>query len=232
VDGVTAADRLCLALDTGDLASAVRWVERTRDAFRVFKVGLELFGAHGPAAVTAVRDAGARAVFLDLKLHDIPQTVARAVDALLRAGVDYLTVHAGGGRAMLEAAAAAARGEVCVLGVTVLTSLDATALAEVGVPGPLDAVVAARARLARAAGLGGIVCSAVEARTLRAEVGPDLRIVTPGIRPAGLDAGDQRRVATPRSALDAGADLLVVGRPVTAAADWQAAVSALHAEMA
>jgi orotidine-5'-phosphate decarboxylase len=170
-------------------------------------------------------------VFLDLKLHDIPQTVARAVDALLRAGADYLTVHTGGGRAMLAAAAEAASDQVRLLGVTVLTSLDTAALAEVGISGPLDAVIAARARLARDAGLGGIVCSALEASRVRPEVGPDLCIVTPGIRPAGLEAGDQRRVATPRGALEAGADLLVVGRPVTAATDWEAAVAALHAEI-
>ncbi len=225
------ADRLCLALDTGQLETAVEWVRRTRDAFRVFKVGLELFGAHGPTAVSAIREAGARAVFLDLKLHDIPQTVGRAVEALLRVGADYLTVHTGGGRAMLTAAAEAARGEVCVLGVTVLTSLDAAALAEVGVTTTIDAVVAARARLARETGLGGIVCSAMEVPALRAENGPDLRIVTPGIRPAGLEVGDQRRAATPRAAIEAGADLLVVGRPIVAAADWQAAITALHDEI-
>jgi orotidine-5'-phosphate decarboxylase len=224
-----ARDRLCLALDTADLDEAVRWVGRTRHAIRTFKVGLELFAAGGPAVVHAVRRAGADAVFLDLKLHDIPNTVAGAVRALRPLSPDYLTVHTGGGRAMLAEAVGAA-ANTCVLGVTVLTSLDAASLAETGVSTAVADLAAARARLALGVGLGGLVCSPAEATALRVLVGPALRLVTPGIRPAGTAAGDQRRVATPAAALAAGADLLVVGRAVTAAPDPDAALASLLAE--
>lgn len=227
----TARDHLCLALDVDDVDEAVRWVERTCRHFRTYKIGLELFSAAGPAAVDAVRRAGAEAIFVDLKLHDIPTTVARAVRALKGLSIDYLTVHVGGGRAMLEAAVEAAAGSLRLLGVTVLTSLDDEGLHELGFGGSVDAAVVARARLAIAAGLGGLVCSAADAAPVRAAVGTAPVLVTPGIRPAGEGRDDQRRIATPRAAREAGADLLVIGRAVTRARDWRAAVEALRAEL-
>ncbi len=211
--------RVALALDVPDVASAVRWVERTADRVEVYKVGLELFCAEGPAAIGAVRAAGARQVFLDLKLHDIPNTVAGAVRALRRLGVDFVTVHAAGGAAMLSAALEAAGQETTLLGVTVLTSLPSTP----------DQVVAA-AREAVSAGLPGLVCSAQEVGFVRKAVGPDVTLVTPGIR-LGAGDHDQARPATPAAAVAAGADLLVVGRAVTAAGDPDAALAEIRAAL-
>jgi orotidine-5'-phosphate decarboxylase len=222
-----ARDALCLALDVADADAAVAWVARTCGAVATYKIGLELFTSEGPSVVDRIRRAGAERVFLDLKLHDIPNTVAGAVRSLSRLGVDDLTVHVAGGRAMLEAARAAA-GSMRLLGVTVLTSLDAVALAEVGEGGaePAD-VVCLRARLAAACGLGGVVCSPVEVGRVREVVGPGLRLVTPGIRNLSDAAGDQRRTLTPAEARRAGADLLVIGRPVLSAADPEAALQAI-----
>lgn len=220
-------DRLCLALDVTGTADAVRWVERTRDVFGVYKIGLELFSAAGPAAIRAVRDAGARRIFLDLKLHDVPNTVAGAVRALAAHGVDLLTVHTAGGADMLRAAAGAAGPDLRLLGVTVLTSLDAAGLAAAGALPDVEAVAARRARLAVAAGVGGLVCSALEAGRLRQQVGASVLLVTPGLRLPGDAAGDQRRVATPAEAIAAGADLLVIGRSITAASEPERALAAL-----
>jgi orotidine-5'-phosphate decarboxylase len=223
-------DRLAFALDVDDLAQARRWVERLHDRVGVFKVGLELFVRFGPAAVDVVRSAGARC-FLDLKLHDIPETVARSVRAAGETGAELLTVHASGGRSMLERAAIEARGRVKLLAVTALTSLDDRALTDLGFAGTVDDVVRRWASLAMSSGVGGVVCSAHEVATLRAML-PDLYIVTPGIRLAGEDAGDQSRVATPEAAVRAGADLLVVGRPIRDAADPEGAAEAIVAQIA
>ncbi|HTD47430.1 MAG TPA: orotidine-5'-phosphate decarboxylase [bacterium] len=230
-------DRLIVALDVPSLEEAQAMAGRLAGVVRWYKVGLELYTAAGPAAVAAVKDGR---VFLDLKFHDIPATVAGAVAAATRLGVDLLTVHASGGIAMLLAAAEAAlrtaeiigRRPPTVLGVTLLTSGDAAAMAEAGIAGtPAEAAVRL-ARLARAAGLGGVVASPADAAAIRAACGPDLLIVCPGIRPAGAAADDQRRVATPRAAIEAGADVLVVGRPITRAPDPRNAAEALAREIA
>ncbi|HEX9247708.1 MAG TPA: orotidine-5'-phosphate decarboxylase [bacterium] len=229
-------DRLIVALDVPSLEEAQAMAARLAGVVRWYKVGLELYTAAGPAAVAAVKDGR---VFLDLKFHDIPATVAGAVSAATRLGVDLLTVHALGGTAMLLAAAEAAlrtaeiirRRPPAVLGVTLLTSGDAAAMAEAGIAGtPAEAAVRL-ARLARAAGLGGVVASPVDAAAIRAACGPDLLIVCPGIRPAGAAADDQRRVSTPRAAIEAGADVLVVGRPITRAPDPRSAAEALAREI-
>jgi orotidine-5'-phosphate decarboxylase len=202
------------------------------------KIGTQLFTAAGPAAVERAHKRGCR-VFLDLKFHDIPNTVAGAVREATRLGVFMMNVHASGGLAMMRAAAESATKAASdfglprpiVLGVTVLTSLDRRALErEVGVPASVDAHVLRLAEGAREAGLDGCVASPQEIRRLRIALGPRFVIVTPGIRPARAE-DDQKRVATPRVALDAGADYLVVGRPITAASDPKAAAAAIIAEL-
>jgi len=213
---------LLVALDTADADGLAALAAAVGPETGGLKVGLEAYAALGPRAVAL---AGAHApVFLDLKLHDIPATVAGAARAVAGLGIELLTVHAAGGPAMISAAVEAAPG-VTVLAVTVLTSLDAAALARMGFPPPAEAVPRLAA-LAVAAGAGGLVCAAAEAPAVRSAVGPDPLIVVPGIRPAGADMGDQARVATPRAALAAGADRLVVGRPITTAADPAAAARA------
>jgi orotidine-5'-phosphate decarboxylase len=234
--GVRAArDRLIVALDAPDLATAEALVDRLAGVVAHFKVGSVLFTAAGPAAVEMVRKCGAR-VFLDLKYHDIPATVTGAVEAAVRLGVGLLTVHASGGAAMLRAAATAARAagdaRPRILAVTVLTSLDRAALhREIGVPVAVEGHAAHLALLARDAGCDGVVASPREAARLRALLGPGALIVTPGIRPAGGRADDQARIATAGAAIRAGADYLVVGRPITEAADPAAAAAAILAEI-
>jgi orotidine-5'-phosphate decarboxylase len=211
--GATARERLVHALDVATLDAARRRVDELRDEVGVFKVGLELFTAAGPDAVRAVHDAGAEC-FLDLKLHDIPATMARATEAAAALGVRYLTVHAAAGEAALTQTATAARGSsTSLLAVTVLTSLDAAALNAIGLEGPPDAAVLRLAQLAAEARIPGLVASSHECARLR-EALPEAILAIPGIRPAGASAGDQRRVATPEDAVRAGADLLVVGRPI------------------
>ncbi len=228
-----AVRRLAVALDTSEPGEAERLAGALRGRVGTVKVGLEAFTAGGPDLVRRVRDLGTP-VFLDLKLHDIPNTVERAARNAARLGVAMLTVHASGGPAMLEAAvagAASAERPPVILAVTVLTSLDDAALAALGVPGGTAARVSAWAEGARRAGCGGAVCSPHEAAALRSALGPGFLLVTPGIRPAGESAGDQRRIATPRAAVAAGADILVVGRPITAAADPAAAADAIAADL-
>jgi orotidine-5'-phosphate decarboxylase len=206
----------------------VRWAEAVGPYVSTVKVGLELYVRHGADAVHRTRDAsGGRAVFLDLKLHDIPNTVAGAARSVAALGPELLTVHASGGAAMVRAAVDALP-EGRVLAVTVLTSLSEADLAAVGLAGPAPDAVRRLAALAVGAGAGGLVCSPQEVAEVRREVGPDVLLVTPGVRPAGGDAGDQSRIATPEQALADGADLLVVGRPVTAAPDMAAAAAALR----
>lgn len=224
---------IAVALDTDDWATFELWCDRFGPRVGTLKVGLEAFVRWGRAAVErARRGAGAGgAIFLDLKLHDIPNTVAGAVRSAADLGVDLLTVHAGGGPAMLEAAARAAEGRVAILAVTVLTHLDEHELERLELPGSASSRALAWARLAHAAGAAGVVASPRELGILRGALPAPFRIVTPGIRPAGAELGDQKRVATPAAALAAGADLLVIGRPLTQASDPDAALAALAAEI-
>jgi orotidine-5'-phosphate decarboxylase len=240
VNGVPdAAARLFVALDMETLGEAEALLDRFGETMPGVKIGTQLFTAAGPAAVERAHKRGAR-VFLDLKYHDIPNTVAGAVREATRLGVFMLNVHASGGVAMMRAAAEAvtkAAGDFAVprpivLGVTVLTSLDRKALqTEVGVPASVEAHVLRLAERAREAGLDGCVASAREVALLRGAFGARWTIVTPGIRPASRD-DDQIRVATPTSAIRAGADYLVVGRPITAAADPAAALRVIVEEIA
>jgi len=222
------ANPLIVALDTSDPRRFADLVDALAGEAGGLKVGLEAFAALGP---DAVRRAGRHAeVFCDLKLHDIPATVAGAAAAVAALGAAQLTVHASGGPAMIEAAVRAAPG-VAILGVTVLTSLDAAALVAVGQPGVAQQVPRL-ARLAVDAGAAGVVCAASDLAAVRAAIGPGPLVVVPGIRPEGAAAHDQARIASPRAALAAGADRLVVGRPVTGAPDPVAAARALLAGIA
>lgn len=228
-------DRLIVALDVPGLTEAEALLDRLAGVVATFKIGAQLFTATGPAAVEVVRKRGGR-VFLDLKYHDIPAQVGGAVREAARLGVSMLTVHASGGSEMLRAAAAAARAagrdRPRILAVTVLTSLDRAALQrELQVPLAVEGHVVHLAGLARDAGCDGAVASPREAGRLRAALGRDWLIVTPGVRPAGAAADDQARVATPAGALRAGADYIVVGRPITTAPDPAAAATAVLAEL-
>jgi orotidine-5'-phosphate decarboxylase len=214
------AERLIVAIDTSDPVRAASLARAVAPHCGLFKLGLEFFVANGPAGV---RGIGGRPVFLDLKLHDIPNTVAGAVRAVSPLGVRMLTLHATGGAAMIAAARDAAEAvgpdRPMLLAVTVLTSLDAAALAATGVADAPAQQVVRLGKLAIEAGADGLVCSAHEVAPLRAGLGPGVKLVVPGIRPAGSAAGDQVRTMTPREALAAGADWIVVGRPITGAAD-------------
>lgn len=215
--------RIALALDVPNLDAAKALIEKTHEHVGTFKVGLELFTAVGPAAVDAVQSAGAKC-FLDLKLHDIPATMGRSVASASSMGVAYLTVHAVAGSESLHQASVSA-GSTRLLAVTVLTSLDAPALEAIGLSGGPRNAANRLARLAWDAGVRGLVASAHECAGLRAMFGQDAFLVTPGIRPAGSDLGDQKRVTTPAEAIIAGADLLVIGRPVRDANDPGAAAA-------
>ncbi|MDA5194583.1 orotidine-5'-phosphate decarboxylase [Govanella unica] len=230
--------RVFCAADTDSLSSALDLAREIKGAVGGIKLGLEFFGACGPAGVTAVRAEGLP-VFLDLKLYDIPNTVAHAVRALTPLGVDFMTLHASGGPAMLQAAVAAATAAATefnvarpqLLAVTVLTSMDKSDLEAIGVAADPAEQVLRLARMAKAAGVDGVVCSAHEIKALRAELGPDFILMVPGIRPMGADHGDQKRVMTPAEAVAAGADHLVIGRPITQAADRKAAARAIATEL-
>ncbi len=223
---MTGSKRLCAALDFPSWAAAEPFARAVAPAVGMLKVGLELFAAEGPEAVRRAAGLG-RPVFLDLKLHDIPNTVEGAARSAAASGASLLTVHAGGGSAMIRAAVRGAGPGVRVLAVTVLTSLDDEALAEVGLMGPARGAVLRLARLAAGAGVAGIVCSPLEVAAVREAVGPGALLVVPGIRAAGQARGDQVRVATAADAVRAGADVLVVGRPLRDAADPAAAARAL-----
>lgn len=229
MDDQDAASRIALALDVASLDAATRLIERTRGSIGVYKVGLELFTAVGPAAVRAVLDAGAKC-FLDLKIHDIPTTMARAVRQARELGVDFLTVHAAAGEEALALANTEA-GDTKLLAVTILTSFDQSSLAKIGfMRTPAEATVTL-ARVAWDAGIRGFVSSAHECASLRAELEPEVFVVTPGIRPSGAASADQKRIMTPATAIRAGSNLLVVGRPIRDAADPAAAAAALAAEV-
>ncbi|MEW5709494.1 MAG: orotidine-5'-phosphate decarboxylase [Pseudomonadota bacterium] len=225
--------RIVVALDVGSRQEALELARVLDPRLCRVKVGKELFVAEGPRLVRELAGSGFD-VFLDLKFHDIPHTVARACRAAARLGAWMLTVHALGGRAMLAAAAETLEGlspRPWLVAVTVLTSLVPSDLEEVGIGGPLEEAALRLARLAQACGLDGVVCSPLEAARLRAALGPDFRLVTPGVRSSGPASDDQQRVAAPREALAAGADYLVIGRPITRAPDPRAALEAVHREI-
>lgn len=217
--------KVIVALDVPSRDQALEVVEELGTEVTFYKVGLELFSRTGPAMVDDLRELDKR-VFLDLKLHDIPNTVAGAVRAAVDHGVEFLTVHVGGGESMLRAAVEAGQGRVGLLGVTVLTSLDQTELGRIWGRKDLvvEDVVLRMAELARGAGLDGVVASPLEVAAIRERTGPDFVVATPGIRPSGTGADDQARIADPAMAVRAGADHLVVGRAVTGASDPRSVV--------
>jgi orotidine-5'-phosphate decarboxylase len=218
-----------VAIDTPDPDRAKALAGKIRTHVGGLKLGLEFFSANGADGVRDMAEFGLP-IFLDLKLHDIPNTVAKAVQALNPLDLSILTIHAAGGRAMMEDAKAAASSGTKVIGVTVLTSLDEEDLEATGIAGAPSAQVARLAALAREAGLDGVVCSGAEVAALK-KAWPDGYFVVPGVRPAGGAAGDQKRVVTPRKAMDAGASILVVGRPITSAEDPDAAARAIAATL-
>lgn len=230
----TPRDRLIVALDFPSADLALRHVHELQGQCLWVKVGLELYLAAGSSIITSLRERGLN-VFLDLKLHDIPNTVAGAVRSASQYGANLLTIHASGGSAMLAAAAEAAAttpGAPRLVAVTVLTSMDAAQLTGTGVPDDPSTQVLRLARLATAAGIDGLVCSSAETRQLRTVLPGDPLLVVPGIRPAGSAEGDQRRIATAATAIADGASMLVVGRPITQAADPAKAVEAILDEIA
>jgi orotidine-5'-phosphate decarboxylase len=227
--GISARERVIVALDVPDLRELERFLDRLERQPAFYKVGLELFLAEGARAVEAVQARGGR-VFLDLKLHDIPETVGRAVANAAKLGAELLTVHTAGGLEMLRRTADAAAGKVKTLGVTVLTSLGQEDLAAEGISGSVADAVARRAALAARAGLAGLVCSPQEVAAA-GQAAPGLLRVVPGVRPAGAALGDQKRVGTPAATIQAGADHLVVGRPIRDAASPAEAFAAIVAEI-
>ncbi len=228
---LNARDRLIVALDVADAAAAAALVETIGDVANFYKIGMELaYGGDGLALVGRLAASGKK-VFLDLKLHDIPNTVERATAQAARLGAAFLTVHAY--PQTLRAAVAGAKGSgLSILGVTVLTSCDDEDLLDAGYRFGVVELVRRRAEQAQALGVQGLVASAAEAKGVREAVGPEMILVTPGIRPAGAAVGDQKRVATPQSAIRDGADYLVVGRPIIAAPDPRKAAEAIVAEIA
>lgn len=227
----TAKEKIIVALDAPDADSAKRLADPLLGEGCVFKIGLQLFTAEGPSIVRDFKNLGAR-VFLDLKFHDIPNTAKEAVHSAAALGVDMTTIHLCGGPRMVADSVAAAEGTpMLVLGVTVLTSMDAESLAAVGVSNSPENQVVHLAGMGRAHGLRGVVASPREIQPLRQKFGQDLVIVTPGVRPAGSDHGDQKRVMTPAEAIQAGADFLVIGRPITSASSPVEALRAIAGEM-
>jgi orotidine-5'-phosphate decarboxylase len=217
---------VAVALDAPDIDVAAHWAMAVTPYVSTVKIGLELYLRYGPTVVATVRGGSGVQVFLDLKLHDIPNTVAGAARAVAKLRPEILTVHAAGGADMIKAAVQAAP-ETLVAAVTLLTSIGDKDLADLGVGGSVSDAVRRMAALAVSAGARGLVCSPQEVMAVRAEVGPDILLITPGIRPAGVTSDDQARIATPVEALKAGADLLVIGRPITRASDPGAAAAAI-----
>ena len=223
---------IAVALDTADVATAIQWATSVAPVVSTIKVGLELYLRSGAAGVARIREsAGDCALFLDLKLHDIPITVAGAAHAVAALEPDFLTVHATGGEAMVKSAVAALP-RTQIAGVTVLTSMSEWDLQQVGILGSPTDAVRRLASLAVGAGARALVCSPREVALVRAEVGADITLITPGVRPTGSAPGDQARIATPEQALSDGADLLVIGRPITAATDPGAAARTIAAGLA
>jgi orotidine-5'-phosphate decarboxylase len=225
---------LILALDVPTREEAAPLLRQLRGSLRWVKIGLQMFTAYGPDYVKAVADEGF-SVFLDLKLHDIPNTVAKAVESLAPLPIGMLTLHTAGGREMMQYACkaqAATKPDLLLLGVTVLTSMDGVALHEIGVAVEPEAQVARLGRLAVEAGLNGLVCSPLEVGLLRGQLPPQVQLVTPGIRPAGEAGGDdQKRIMTPADAAKAGSSYIVVGRPILKAKDPAAAARAILADL-
>jgi orotidine-5'-phosphate decarboxylase len=221
---------IAVALDAPNLEIASRWAGLVTPHVSTVKIGLELYLRYGPEVVASIRGASGVRIFLDLKLHDIPATVASAVRAVARLRPQLITVHAAGGPAMIRAAVEAAPGTP-IAAVTALTSLNGEDLDRIGVPGGIADWVLRLAAMAVEAGASGLVCSPREVAAVRDEVGPGITLITPGVRPAGADTHDQARVATPEEALSAGADLLVIGRAITGAPDPGAAAAAIAASL-
>lgn len=219
---------IAVAIDAKEIETAATWASAVAPHVSTVKVGLELYLRYGPEIVSAVRGANKVGVFLDLKLHDIPATVAGAARSVAGLKPSYLTVHASGGSDMVRAAVEAAP-DTDIAGVTVLTSMDEADLEQVGLLGPARDAVRRLAVLSVEAGARALVCSPQEVAMVRSEVGPDITLITPGVRPAGADRGDQSRVATPEEAVAAGADLLVIGRPITGAPDPGSAAASIAA---
>src|SRR5437762_30789 len=210
-----AADKIIVALDVATKKEAAALVEELREQISFFKIGLQLYTSEGPEIVCAVLSTGAK-VWLDLKLHDIPNTVARAVESASNLGVHMLTIHLSGGSEMIRAATAVRANNISILGVTVLTSATEQTLREIGISDEVGDQVLRLAKLGVEAQIDGIVASPHEIKILRAQFGAKIKLVVPGIRPSWSEAGDQRRVMTPREAVDADADYLVIGRPIIA----------------
>jgi orotidine-5'-phosphate decarboxylase len=225
------AEKIIVALDVATTKEAMKLATLLAGEVGFFKIGLQNYTANGPELIRPICLLGLK-IFLDLKLHDIPNTVAKAVEAAGEVGAKMLTIHLSGGSEMIRAAVAARRNGLLLLGVTVLTSSTDETLGEIGITGSTREQVLRLARLGVANGIDGLIASPHEARILRAEFGDRIKIATPGIRPAGVSPGDQKRFATPREAIEAGADYLVIGRPIIAAADPKAAVQQVVAELA
>ena len=209
------SDKIIVALDVPTKNEALSLVERLGDQVSFFKIGLQLYTAAGPEVVREVLRTGAK-VFLDLKLYDIPNTVARAVESAVELGVQMLTVHLSGGEAMIRAAVSARKGKMAILGVTVLTSFDEQMLRELGVKSTIEEQVLRLAKIGEVAGVDGLVVSPEEIEVIQGQFSNQFEIVVPGIRPSWTNPGDQKRVMTPREAVAAGADYLVIGRPIIA----------------
>lgn len=227
---LTARDRLIVALDLPTQAKALALVSVLSDSVSIYKIGLQLYTAAGPAIVQAVAATGAK-IFLDLKLHDIPNTVAKAVGAAGELGVQMLTVHLSGGSAMLKAAVEAKPPQLALLGVTVLTSSTQETLGEIGIASNLEDQVIRLADLGKSSGVDGLITSPHEVAALRARLGQEITLVTPGVRPAWAAADDQKRFTTPAEAVKGGADYLVIGRPITAATDPKGTLERIVEEM-
>ena len=225
-----AADKIIVALDVATKKEALVLVDQLNGQISFFKIGLQLYTAEGPEIVRSVLSTGAK-IWLDLKLHDIPNTVARAVESASNLGVHMLTIHLSGGGEMIRAATAARANSMSILGVTVLTSATEQTLCEIGIADKVDDQVLRLAKLGVDAEIDGLVASPHEVKMLRGEFRDKIKIVTPGVRPKGSDAGDQKRVMTPRQALDMGADYLVIGRPITTHPNPREAVAKILAEL-
>jgi orotidine-5'-phosphate decarboxylase len=223
-------DKIIVALDVATKERALDLVNELRDQISFFKIGLQLYTAEGPEIVRAVLSAGAK-VWLDLKLYDIPNTVARAVESATHLGVHMLTIHLSGGSEMIRAATEARANNMLLLGVTVLTSATKQTLREIGVSGKVDNQVLLLARLGVEAGIDGVVASPHEVKKLRAEFGGKIKIAVQGIRPTWAEPGDQKRFMTPREALEAGADYIGIGRPITAQRNPRDAVAKILEEI-
>jgi orotidine-5'-phosphate decarboxylase len=225
-----AADKIIVALDVATKEKALDLVEELRDQISFFKIGLQLYTAEGPEIVRAVLSAGAK-VWLDIKLHDIPNTIARAVESATNLGVHMLTIHLSGGSEMIRAATAARTNNITLLGVTVLTSATEQTLREIGIADRVEDQVLRLAKLGVEAGIDGVVASPHEIKTLRREFGDKIKIVVQGIRPSWAEPGDQKRFMTPCQAVEAGADYIGIGRPIVARRNPQEALKKILQEL-